>query len=175
MSCTGQGDDIGAWATGIWITIGSPSAISALSISGYAPQSFTIGRLNAFTSQCYVGVSGAYVCPNLDDGSFAILAQMFLQSYYMQLMNSVAGAGGTRVVQQVTDGDSRIQWTNASELAKTYLAAAQTAEKTLNNLVRNYVNNSLGGNAPRSVNYLNLDNSWNGSAAFNGGGIVGSP
>ncbi len=172
MSCTGQGDDIGQWATGIWVNIGSPSAISALSISGYAAQSFAIGQLNAYTAQCYIPVSGAYVCPNLDDGSFAILAQMFLYSYYMQLMNANAGAGGTRLVQVIKDGDSVLQWTNASELAKTYLAAAQTAQKNLNNLVRNYVNNSLGGNAPRSVNYFDIDNSWNGSAAFNGGGIV---
>ncbi len=173
MSCTGQGGDIGQWATGIWVSIGSPSAISALSISGYAAQSFAIGQLNAYTAQCYIPVSGAYVCPNLDDGSFAILGQMFLYSYYMQLMNSSAGAGGARMVQEIVDGDSRIRWVNGSELAKTYLAAAQTAQKNLNNLVRNYVNNSLGGNAPRSVDLYNIDNSWNGSAAFNGGGLVG--
>lgn len=172
MSCTGQGDDIGQWATGLWVSIGSPSAISALTISGYVAQSFAIGQLNAFTSQCYIPVSGAYVCPNLDDGSYAILGQMFLYSYYMQLMNASAGAGGTRSVQVIKDGDSVIQWTNASELAKTYLAAAALAKKDLDNLVRNYVNNSLGGNVPRSVDFYGLDNSWNGSAAFNGGGIV---
>ncbi len=172
MSCTGQGDDIGQWATGLWVSIGSPSAISALSISGYAAQSFALGQLNAYTSLCYSGVSGAYVCPNLDDGSFAILGQMFLYSYYMQLMNSSAGAGGTRMVQRIADGDSRIEWVNSSELAKTYLAAANLAQKNLNNLVRNYVNNSLGGNAPRSVDFYGIDSSWNGSAAFNAGGIV---
>lgn len=172
MSCTGQGEDIGLWATGIWVTIGSPSAISSLTISGYAAQSFNIGRLNAFTSQCYIGVSGAYVCPNLDDGSFAILQQMFLQSYYMQLMNANAGAGGTRSVQEIVDGDSRITWTNQSELAKTYLAAANQAEKTLNNLVRNYVNNSLGGNLPRDVSFYSIDSSWNGTAGFNAGTVV---
>jgi hypothetical protein len=174
MSCTGEGaGDIGQWATGLWTNIGMPPTLSALTISGYAAQSFTLGQLNAYIGQCYSGVSGAYVCPNLDDGSFAILAQMFLRSYYLQLMQANAGAGGaTRIVLDIKEADRQIRWQNGSEIAKTYLAASQSAEKTLNNLVRNYVNNSLGGNIPKSVDYLSIDNSWNGSAAFDGGGVV---
>jgi hypothetical protein len=174
MSCTGEGaTDIGNWATGLWTNIGMPSTLSALTISGYVPQSFTLGQLNAYIGQCYSGVSGAYVCPNLDDGSFAILAQMFLKSYYMQLMQANAGAGGVvRIAHEIREADRSIKWVNQSEIAKTYLSASQAAEKTLNNLVRNYVNNSLGGNVPKSVSFMNLDNSWNGSAAFDGGGVV---
>ncbi len=173
MSCTGDASYIGNWATGLWTTIGSPANLSALVISGYAVQSFTLGRLDAYIGLCHSGISGAYVCPDLDDGSLAIISQMFLQSYYQQLMLSVMGAGGAiKAMQEVRDGDSVIRWVNASELAKTYLKASKDAENTLNNLVRNYVNNSLGGNMPKDVSYLNIDNSWNGSAAFNGGGVI---
>ena len=164
MSCTGLGAaDIGNWATGIWINLGAPSSLSALTISGYATQNFTIGKLNAYTALCYSGVSGTYICPDLDDGGFAILEQMFLQSYYLQLMQANGGAGGTtRIVASIADGDSKIVWQNGVAMAKVYLEASQTATKNLNNLVRNYNNQSQGGNLPRDVSYYNIDNSWNG-------------
>jgi hypothetical protein len=151
MSCTGA-SDIGLFATGLWTNIGQPSDISALTISGFVAQPSTLGALNAYIGTCYSG-DGVNVCPDLDEGSFAIIGLMYLQSYYMSLMRANAGAGGTLRLVELREGDSTIRWVNASEIAKTYSAAAKDAASQLKYLVKAYNNNSQGGNTPRAIDF----------------------
>jgi hypothetical protein len=176
MSCTGNGaQDIGDFSTGIWISFGQPYEISPLTISGWVCQKTTLGALNAYIGTCYSGAVygtgspyNSYVCPDLDDGSFAILESMYRETYYQQLMRSVGGAGGVQpVVQALSEGDSKIQWVNASELAKTYSAAWKQAIDNRRILIRNYIKNSLGGNIARSVNYYTIDNGYYNGVDFN--------
>lgn len=160
MSCTGDASDIGLFSTGLWQSLGSPDDISSIYISGYVTLPSTLGTLNAYIASCYSGVSGAYVCPDLDYGSFAIIGMIFTQGYYLNLMKANAGAGGAQKLTQqlieLSEGDSRIRWTNPGELAKVYLQAAQDAQAQLKYLVKAYNDNSQGGNIPRSINYLSF-------------------
>lgn len=154
MSCTGDASDIGLWATGLWTTLGQPSDVSALTISGWASQSFTVGALNAYTNQCYSGISGAYVCPDLNQADFAILGAMYAVQFYNFRAQAMAGAGGVeKTWTELRDGDSVMRRSSPGELMKAYVAMANEAAKTLRNLVAFYNDYLQNGTLPHSVLY----------------------
>lgn len=170
MSCSGDASDIGLFATGLWQTLGAPDDLSALYISGYVGLPSTLGQLNAYIGSCYSGMDGIYVCPDMDNGSFAIVGQMFTQAYYLNLMRANAGAGGAMSrVMELQEGDSRLKWVSSAELAKVYLQAAKDAQIQLKYLVKAYNDNSQGANEARDVEYPSFGLPYNGGYYGPGG------
>jgi hypothetical protein len=155
---------ISQFSTGLWLDLGQPTDLSALSISGWVTQPQTLGRLNSYVGTCYTGIgytgsnSWDYdVGPDLTNGDYSILGQMFMVTYYNQLVRKCAGAGGTqKIVQSLAEGDSRVQYVNAADLARVYTENVKEATKTLNYLVNTYNTNSQGAYDPRSVNYYTI-------------------
>jgi len=156
--------EIGIWATGVWLDLGSPANISALTLSGYAIAPSTLGRLNNFIGACYSGSGWAGpgsvnydVVPDLTDPELAIINAMYLVSYYNGLSQATMGAGGSTIPwQSLKEGDSTITRASAPAIGKTYADMAKDAMANLKYLVNVYINNSQGGNTPRSVNYLDI-------------------
>lgn len=163
---------IGVWASGFWQELGSPASLSALTLSGYACTPETIGRLNNLIGTCYFpsGASGdsgiiGYnfdVAPNLTLQEVALIGAMYLVSYYMGLAQASMGAGGIIAitnggtpVQSIKEGDSQITWANVAGIGRNYVELAKQAKLDLNYLVNAYINNTQGGNTPRSIAYLN--------------------
>ncbi len=150
MSCTGT-QDIGAFASGVWLNLGSPTDISALSISGWVTQQNTIGSLNAYTAKCHTIVSGMYVCPDIDLGEYSILGAIYATQFWNYRAQAVAGAGGiTPQWVSLRDGDSEIRRVNAGELMKSYVSLGQDAQQVLS-LVAFYNDFTQNGTLPLSV------------------------
>lgn len=158
---------IGDFATGLWVTqLGSPSDVSALTISGWVTQSFTIGALNNYTFQCFSGVSGN-VCPVLYQDEFAILALMYMQQFWTYRAQATAGAGGVLLPwTALRDGDSEIRRVDPAALMRTYQSMSNAANKQLNAMIVQY-NRAQGG--PTSIDFYDIDNTWLGAAYYNGG------
>jgi hypothetical protein len=157
-------DFIGLWSTGLWIDLGSPAGISALTISGYACQPNTIGRLNTYISACYSGsgYTGAGsvnydVTPQLFDAEMAIIGAMYSTSYFSSLSQATMGAGGTTIpFLSLREGDSVITQVNAASIGKVYMDMSIEANKVLRQLVNQYVENIQNSNVPRGVSYYSI-------------------
>ncbi len=159
---------IGVWATGVWQDLFSPTNLASTTISGYAIQPSTLGRLNDLIGTCYsgIGYTGATggmgsinfdVSPDVGNTELAILGQMFLVSYYNNLAMVTMGQGGSTIPwTSIAEGDSRIARVNASSIGKEYREMSKTAYEQLNYLVNAFRNNSQGANVPRTVMYYNI-------------------
>lgn len=159
-TCTGAegAGSLGTLASGLWLnSLGQPTSISALSISGYFAQNYVVGQLNAKISTCYSGSNGGSganwaICPNLDDSELAILGYIYLSTYWIQKVASAAGAGGiSDTFTVLREGDSSIQRTSPAELMKIYSAMARQANEQLNYLTNEYIRNGQGSVLPRSI------------------------
>lgn len=151
----------------MWLMLGSPSQISALTISGYAVIPSTIGQLNSLIGTCYMGTghSGAGV-PNYDvvppytPQELSVVGQMYLISYYSNLATSTMGFGGDGVgglpFTTLNEGDTKLGRANPAAIGAVYLGQVKEATADLRYLVNAYINNVQGGNTPRAVNYLGL-------------------
>lgn len=152
---------IGQFATGIWDDLSQPTEISVGSISGWVIQPQTVGKLNNLIGSCFqptgydTSVTGSYnydVTPEIGDEEYGILNEMYQLSYFQMLMRRTAGAGGTqRIVQSLSEGDSKITYVSAAQLARVYSDNIKEINKRINYLVNAYNVNSLGATAPRSV------------------------
>ena len=155
---------IGQFSTGVWNNLGQPTDITVTSISGWVTQPQTLGKLNSYIGTCFqgTGYTGANswdydVTPALTNTETAILDEMFQISYYQQLIRKIAGAGGvTRIIQGLSEGDSKISYVSSAALAKVYTENLVEANKRLNYAVNVYTNESAGANNPRSVDYYTL-------------------
>lgn len=157
MSSSAQ---IGLFATGLWEELGSPSDIAANTISGWVSQDQTLGKLNNLIGTCFSGVGysgvGTWnydVSPDLSNLEFGILDQMYRVTYYQRLIRNIAGAGGTFPVQQMAEGDSKIQFVSAAELAKVYTDNLKNAQDQMKYLVNAYIKLDY---APRSVDFYTI-------------------
>ncbi len=166
-----QAELIGAWATGMWMDAGMPSAVASSTISGYAVQPNTLGRLSNLTSTCYVGsgftgmgTTNYQATPPLQDPELAIIGQMFLVGYYNGLAFAAMGQGGDALPwTTLREEGSTISRVNAASLGKEYREMSKTANEQLNYLVNAY-RSSVGGNIPRSVDFFNIAGPiWGGS------------
>jgi hypothetical protein len=164
---------IGVWASGFWQELGSPANLSALTVSGYACSTNTIGKLNDTIGTCYYasGASGASgiigynfdVAPDLGQEELAIIGAMYLVSYYNGLAQAAMGAGSFVVIsnggvplQQIREGDSSVTWANVAAIGGNFAKMATEARKTLNYLCNNYINQIQQASVPRSINFLNV-------------------
>lgn len=157
MSCTGA-SDIGLFATGLWESLGNPTDVSALTISGWVYQTNTLGTLNNLIDTCYTGGNG-YVCPDLTNTEYSILGAMYQVQFYRNRANALAGTAGTTLSwYRLREGDSDIARANPSEMMKTFQKMAKEANDELNKMVSYYNKQSQGGNVPRSVDFYNVSN-----------------
>jgi hypothetical protein len=171
-TCTGNASDIGTLATGLWLyALGQPTDLSALTLSGYFPQDYVVGALNAKISVCYSGSNGGSgvnwaICPDLDNGALNILGLQYLVNYWTQKVASAAGAGGVvGTWTSLSEGDSRIVRTSSAELMKVYKDMAKQAQAALDYAAAEYIQNEQGARWPRSVEmssfYFGLNNGYN--------------
>ena len=152
---------IGEWANGVWQDLGTPDCLNLLTISGYALQVDTLGRLNARLGTCYIpaGATGDGslnydVSPDLTSRELAIIGAMYETTYYRHLSMAMMGtSAGTLPVVNVREGDSSVSLANPVSIGKEYKDMAKDANERLNYLVNAYLDNS--SSTPKSVDYLN--------------------
>lgn len=149
------------WASGVWLDLGGPSNTTTSTISGYAVQPSTIGRLNDYLTTCFTGsgyagtgTSNFQIGPWISPTELAIVQAMYLVSYYSNLAQASMGVGGNSIPwTALAEGDSRISRVNAANLGKEYREMSKTAFEQLNYLANAYRNGSAG--VPRSVDFFN--------------------
>lgn len=152
---------IGQWANGVWQDLGTPDCLNLLTISGYALQVDTLGRLNARLGTCYVptGATGDGsldydIAPDVTSRELAIIGAMYENTYYRHLSMAMMGtSAGTLPVVNVREGDSSVSLANPVSIGKEYKDMAKDANERLNYLVNAYIGNS--SDSPKSVDYLN--------------------
>ncbi len=150
------------WATGLWTDLGGPPNISVSTISGYAVQPGTLGRLNSLVTACFTGsgyagtgTSNYQIGPYADGAILGIIGQLYLVSYYNNLAMASMGQGATALPwTRLREGDSQIDRVNAANIGKEYREMSKTAYEQLWNLVNAY-RGSEGGSIARSVDYYN--------------------
>lgn len=149
---------IGIWATGVWLDLGAPTNVSALTISGYAVQPSTLGRLNSSIGSCYSGSGYAGpgtvnydVVPALTCQELGLIDLMYRSSYYNGLVQANMGYGGdSRPFMAVAEGDTRISYSNPATIGAVYAKMAQDAQSRLWQYINAYNANS-NAYAPRQV------------------------
>ncbi len=160
MSCN---SGIGVWATGLWTDLGSPTNISALTISGYVATPNTLGKLNSLIGTCYApsgytgfGSFNYDVTPDLAETELALIGKLYMVSYYNSLVQSVMGAGGVMPTLSAREGDTSFNLVNPVSMGKVWADMAKEANEELKYLVNAYINQSQGANVPRSVVFPNV-------------------
>ncbi len=154
---------IGLWALGVWENLGTPDCLNYLTISGYAIQPDTLGRLNIRIGTCYQPTgatgNGSYnydVSPDLTNTELSIIGAMYEVSYFRHLAMSTMGQGGDNIPwTKIREADSSIERTNPVNIGKEYRESAKDANERLNYLVNAYIGSAQGGSSPRQVAYLN--------------------
>lgn len=173
---------VGNWASGVWTDLGQPPNVSSLTISGYAVSPNTLGRLNNFIGTCYSGSGYAGpgtvdydVVPDLTDQELAIVGALYSVSYYNGLVQAAMGAGSAIAASMgglpfvsLREGDSQIVRANPAAIGVAYANLAKEANSQLKYLVNVYIQNTLGGNTPRDVEYASLI-----YPTYNGNGWIG--
>lgn len=152
------------WATGIWVDLGQPTNTTPSTISGYAIQPSTLGKLNNLLGTCFSGsgYTGAgsvnyQIGPFVTNTELAVIEQMYRVSYYNNVAQATMGIGGSTIPwTRIREGDSMIDRTNAANLGVQYREMAKEAASQLNYLANAYRSNSAGGNMPRTVDYPEL-------------------
>lgn len=148
------------WATGIWADLGGPTNTSTSTISGYAIQPSTLGRLNSLINTCFsgsgytgAGTTNFQIGPGVSESELGIIGAMYLVSYYNNLAQATMGIGGSTIPWvQLREGDSTITRANAAYIGKEYRELSRDSTERLNFLVNAY-RGSEGGNVGRTVDY----------------------
>jgi hypothetical protein len=153
---------IGQWSSGLWQDLGSLPTLSALTISGYAVQPSTLGRLNTLIGTCYSGTGymGTGIpfdaAPDLSNTELAVIGAMFEVGWYSQLAMTMMGVTPAGLAwTALAEGDSRISRANAVNVGKEYREMSKEANLRLNYLVNAYHTEVQGSSTPRDVSYLN--------------------
>ncbi len=157
-----QADEIiQVWASGVFDDLGQPANTSTSTISGYAVQVSTLGKLNNLLTTCFsgsgytgAGSSNYQIGPSVTNTELAIINQMYLVSYFANLAQATMGIGGNTIPWlNLSEGDSKIGRVNAASIGAQYMAASKEANVQLQYLANAYRNGSAG--VARSVDYLN--------------------
>lgn len=151
---------IGEFSTGIWLNLGQPPTLSALTISGFVLQPNTLGSLNSRLSTCFSGTGymGTGVTfdtvPDITNRELAIVEGLFLISWYSQLAFATMGWGGTSIPwSRLREGDESIERASSVNIGKEYREMAKDARAYMEYLVGAYNDNDRGTSA--TVDYLN--------------------
>jgi hypothetical protein len=155
---------IGGWASGVWLELGAPSTVAASTISGYAVQESTLGRLNSLIGTCFsgsgylgTGTSNYQIGPFVTNTELALIGAMYTVSYYRNLAQAMMGATTAGIPwTTIKEEGSTIQRANGANIGEIYLKEAKTANDQLNYLVNAYRQGSQGGNMARSIDYYDL-------------------
>lgn len=116
------GNEIFTLATGIWQDLGSPTAISAVYISGWLVQSGNLGSLNNKLSTCfYFSGDSQCIVPYFAGEEASIYSLVYKVNYYNQQVQASVGPAGAWT--RLTEGDSTIVRT---DISKTYLQLLNT-------------------------------------------------
>lgn len=153
---------IGTWASGVWQDLGSPSALSALTISGYAIQPSTLGRLNVLIGTCYQStghlVTGTIFnsVPDLTNTELSLIEGLFRVSYYNQLAMAMMGSTQAGIGwESIKEGDTTIRRGSPTNIGKEYREMAKDTQVILNRLVNAYHTEIQSSSTPRDVAFLN--------------------
>lgn len=151
---------IGTFASGVWLNLGSLSALSALTISGYVVQPSTLGSLNnrlgtSFSGTGYMNTGTVFdTVPDITNRELAIVEGLFLVGWYNQLASASMGLGGTSIPWvSIKEADETITRERPANLGAEYRAMAKDARLYMEYLVGAYVDNDRGTSL--SVDYLN--------------------
>ncbi len=139
-----------------------PTNVAVSTISGYAIQPNTLGKVNSLLSTCFsgsgytgAGTTNYQIGPYATPAVLGVIGQLYLVSYYNNLAQANLGAGGNAIPWvALAEGDSKIARVNAANIAQQYREMSKEAYVELWNLV-NAFRNSDGGGIPRSVAYFN--------------------
>ncbi len=155
---------IGLFATGVWLNLGSPSSTSALAISGFVTQPYTLGTLNArigtcFNSSGFMGTGVVFdTTPDITYSELAIVDALFRVTYYAQLATATMGVGGSSVpAQQLREGDSVIQFANIANLGEQYRESVKDWNTNLSYIINAYLSQSSNA---LSVDFYNPGGPW---------------
>ncbi len=158
-----QNDElIQVWATGLWSDLGQPINVAVSTISGYAIQPNTLGKVNSYLDTCFSGsgYTGAgstnyQIGPCISPAVLGVIGQLYLVSYYNNLAQAAMGLGGNALPwTQLREGDSSIARVNAALIGAQYRQMSKDAYEQLWNLV-NAFRNAEGGGTPRAILYYN--------------------
>lgn len=164
MACSAYLVDI---SQSIWLDIGQPTDMPVSYIQSKLLSNAFLGQLNTLTTNCHTVISGDIV-PPLDINEQALYALMYQSDFYASKLNVLAN--GTDIAWvSMADGDSRIVRSSIVDFMRLYRDMQKQLNMEVNNLSYNYRQASA---LARAVDYLNIDSSWNGSAAFDGGDVV---
>lgn len=150
------------WSTGLWQDLGMPTNVSVSTISGYAIQPSTLGKVNSLLSTYFsgsgytgAGTTNYQIGPWVDPAVLGVIGQLYLVSYYNNLAMAAMGQGGNTLPWQLLrEGDSTIGRVSAANIGKEYREMSKTAYEQLWNLVNAYRSDAGGGTA-RSISYYN--------------------
>lgn len=159
-----QNDEVlQVWAQGVFSDMGSPANTSVSTISGYAVQPSTLGKLNNLAMTCFsgsgyagTGTSSYQIGPYISNAELSLVAQMYLVSYYNNLAQASMGLGGNGIPwTRLRESDSSIERANPANLGKEYREMSRVAAEQLWALVSAY-RGSQGGSVGRDVEYLSI-------------------
>ncbi len=169
-TCTGSWDTsyLSDWSSGVWTyALGSPTAISAISLSGWAVSQFNVGKLNTMLQECHC-VSSGVVCPPYNVDELGFLEKLYMVGYFNGLARTAVG--GNNVVS-TADGDGKISITNTAAISKNFFEAAKEANLEANYIASAYRSND---NLSRDVSYYYiLWNNGNGANYWGAQGYIG--
>lgn len=128
--------NINAFASGIWNDLNQPSITSPTAIAWWLY--YNVGRLNTMIYTNYSGVSGSIV-PDMGPAEASIYKDIYIVKFWERMVNSNVGAAAWDAsVIQVTEGNRTIKVTDRNNIAKTCLAAKDSAQKDLMQLIALY-------------------------------------
>lgn len=100
-----------------------------------------IGALNTLIATCYsIDELTLDYSPNLDEGSAAILKEMYFIYYYDKMFKQSIGSSGYTIVE-AREGDSMVRRTARTEFGKLYLQAKKDHQTQLDKLTDLYKRN----------------------------------
>lgn len=155
---------IGSWGSGLWLELGSPTTTTPSTISGYAVQESTLGRLNSLLGTCFsgsgylgTGTSNYQIGPFVTNTELSVIGAMYMVSYYRNLAQSMMGVTAAGLPwTSIKEGDSTIQRANGANIGEIYLKEAKTASDQLKYLTDAYRTNAQGGSIARAIDFYNL-------------------
>ena len=154
MSCSTY---ITSLAQNIWNDLGQPTDMTVAYIQSKLTSNAFLGKINALTTNCHEIVDGDIV-PVLDINEQAIAALQYEADYYISKFNTLANGTDIAFIT-IADGDSRITKASIVDLMRVYRDMQKQLNAQLNALAYNY---RQADAFARSVDYLSVDNSWNG-------------
>lgn len=133
MSCPAYITDL---ANNIFLDLGAPSGQPPSYIQSKLVSQPYVGQLNNQLATCYTAVSGV-ISPPLGETEQGIYSLLYQFNYYQTQLNRVLQGLNPGVIS-LSDGDSRIVFTNPVDIARMYRDAAKEVYNNLTMQVSAY-------------------------------------